>query len=469
MGIGAASAFGERAGAGGKKKAGGMFAGLRDLEDGEDVDAVDTQVLKQQSSEDDEEEDMDIVEQNAVDAYIAQQQAKLDPKPVPNDQTNMHLSNAWQKGGSLEQEPERIRILSCDELLDLIAKKTPAPLRAGEKKVTIGFVGYPNVGKSSTLNALVGAKKVTVSSTPGKTKHFQTIHLDESTILCDCPGLVFPSFATTKAEMVCNGVLPIDQLREHTGPATLVAQRIPRHALQAIYGIRIRTFDQEGNLDPHAPIKGEQLCAAYAVNRGFKKSGQGNPDEARAARIILKEYVMGKLLYCHPPPGNYDPVDFNIETYSGPEFFPKKKRAKTHEVAGEPMEVDGEEEEEDDEELDDEEEDEHDITRADEANINRSLDSNFFKAKSNSSGVNMKGKFQSTGFTRSKLYPHQVGAVASAGETVVVKGKGKAKAVALPTAVPGMGFGLDDAKSKKHKKEKRGKVRVNWTKDERND
>jgi large subunit GTPase 1 len=32
------------------------------------------------------------------------------------------------------------------------------------------------------------------------------------------------------------------------------------------------------------------------------RSGQGNPDEARAARFILKDYVNGKLLYCHAPP-----------------------------------------------------------------------------------------------------------------------------------------------------------------------
>jgi len=38
---------------------------------------------------------------------------------------------------------------------------------------TIGMVGYPNVGKSSTINALLTYKKVSVSSTPGKTKHFQ--------------------------------------------------------------------------------------------------------------------------------------------------------------------------------------------------------------------------------------------------------------------------------------------------------
>ena len=36
-------------------------------------------------------------------------------------------------------------------------------------------VGYPNVGKSSTINALMKEKKTSVSATPGKTKHFQVI------------------------------------------------------------------------------------------------------------------------------------------------------------------------------------------------------------------------------------------------------------------------------------------------------
>ncbi|KAK3735271.1 hypothetical protein QZH41_009697, partial [Actinostola sp. cb2023] len=43
----------------------------------------------------------------------------------------------------------------------------------GSKLTTIGMVGYPNVGKSSTINAILQHKKVPVSATPGRTKHFQ--------------------------------------------------------------------------------------------------------------------------------------------------------------------------------------------------------------------------------------------------------------------------------------------------------
>jgi ribosome biogenesis GTPase A len=71
--------------------------------------------------------------------------------------------------------------------------------------VTIGCCGFPNVGKSSLLNSLNGRKVVSVSRTPGHTKHLQTIFLTKSVRICDCPGLVFPSLVSKPLQVM--GVL----------------------------------------------------------------------------------------------------------------------------------------------------------------------------------------------------------------------------------------------------------------------
>jgi len=159
-------------------------------------------------------------------------------------------------------------------------------------KIIIGMVGFPNVGKSSTINALMGEKKVSVAATPGHTKHFQTLNLDENTMLCDCPGLVFPTFVHNKATLVTNGVIHIATLRDYITPCELVAQRISRSQLKQVYGLSI---------PPHIQMDGRILLQAYARMRGFYKD-RGELDESRAARIILKDFVAGKLLYCQCPP-----------------------------------------------------------------------------------------------------------------------------------------------------------------------
>lgn len=81
-------------------------------------------------------------------------------------------------------------------------------------------------------------------------------------ILCDCPGLVFPQFATTRADLVCDGVLPIDQLREYTGPVSLVAKRLPQEVLEATYGLSIKTVGPEEGGD--GKVTAENLLIAFA-------------------------------------------------------------------------------------------------------------------------------------------------------------------------------------------------------------
>lgn len=175
------------------------------------------------------------------------------------------------------------------------------PSREISRHVVVGFVGYPNVGKSSTINALVGEKRTGVTSTPGKTKHFQTLILSEKLILCDCPGLVFPSFTTSRSDMVASGVLPIDRLTDHRGPVQVVADLVPRNTLEKQYGISLpkpKPYEFHGR-----PPTAHELLKTFCQSRGYVASA-GLADETRAARQILKDYVNGKLLYYHLPPSD---------------------------------------------------------------------------------------------------------------------------------------------------------------------
>lgn len=113
----------------------------------------------------------------------------------------------------------------------------------------------------------MACKKVSVSATPGKTKHFQTLYLEKDLLLCDCPGLVMPSFVFTKAEMFLNGILPVDQMRDHVPPINLITSLIPRHILEEKYSIMLPK-PLEGE-DQERPPTDEEFLNAYACEYIF--------------------------------------------------------------------------------------------------------------------------------------------------------------------------------------------------------
>ncbi|KAI9283570.1 hypothetical protein BC943DRAFT_280861 [Umbelopsis sp. AD052] len=389
------------------------------------------------SDEEDDDSEEDEETPNATSSLTNEVEAinlKDDDNDVPSDgQTDDHNSIEIEQAD--EDEDDRTRIRTTTNLLDLLIEEAPSfevdddsSTNPNAGKLMIGLVGYPNVGKSSTINALIGEKRVSVSSTPGKTKHFQTIHLTPSIVLCDCPGLVFPTFSTTKADQVCNGVLPIDQLREFTAPSELVTKRVPKEVIEAIYGIRIRmrSEDEGGSGVP----TGEELLRAYAIARGFTKSSQGNPDESRAARYILKDYVNGKLLFCHPPP-SIDEKEFNKETHELQKYLDlQKKLAPTTRVPSNALNY---------------------IPPAETSNVARgpktqAIDSSFFQAQTLKASVSGR---QQGDFTRVQLFPHQ-NRLADDGSQLAPGGRRERLAM-----VNGLNGGAPEVTGKKHKKGKK--------------
>lgn len=232
-------------------------------------------------------------------------------------------ANIVSTAASNASEEEAARLLTRDQLLDYILAKYQADKKEHKRlrqergedvdddeededeqdpnqRINIGMVGYPNVGKSSTINVLMGEKKVTVSATPGKTKHFQTLNIPETVItLCDCPGLVFPTFTSTRAELAIHGIMPIDQIKDFRNtylPVQLICNKVSREQLMHTYSL---------GFPEYKPVDAPDLLIAYSRMRNFNKD-HGRPDEQRAARIMLKDFVNGKILYCHPPPALSD-------------------------------------------------------------------------------------------------------------------------------------------------------------------
>ncbi|XP_031623032.1 guanine nucleotide-binding protein-like 1, partial [Contarinia nasturtii] len=153
--------------------------------------------------------------------------------------------------------------------------------------LTVGCVGFPNVGKSSLMNALMGKKVVSVSKTPGHTKHFQTIFLTNNVRLCDCPGLVFPSSVPRKLQVLI-GSYPIAQLREPYASVQYLAERIDL----------VKTL----NVKVDGLWSAMEICDAWALARGFITAKAARPDTNRAANHILRMTLNGQIVLSLLPP-----------------------------------------------------------------------------------------------------------------------------------------------------------------------
>jgi len=155
--------------------------------------------------------------------------------------------------------------------------------------ITLGFVGHPNVGKSSLMNGLMGRKVVSTSITPGHTKYFQTYFLTKTVRLCDCPGLVFPSLIDKRMQIL-SGIYPISQVQEPYTSVGYLASRLP-----IVDILKLPPSDL-----PWTPWT---ICEAWAIKKNYMTAKASRPDVYRAANSILRMAVDGRLCLWMRPPG----------------------------------------------------------------------------------------------------------------------------------------------------------------------
>lgn len=110
-------------------------------------------------------------------------------------------------------------------------------LHTDKKQISVGFIGYPNVGKSSVINALRSKKVCKTAPIAGETKVWQYITLMKRIFLIDCPGVVYPS-AETDVEKVLKGVVRVELVTNPEDYVEYVLKRVRKEYMEKTYNIK---------------------------------------------------------------------------------------------------------------------------------------------------------------------------------------------------------------------------------------
>lgn len=154
-----------------------------------------------------------------------------------------------------------------------------------EGKIIVGVIGYPNTGKSSLINILVGKRSAGVGSDAGFTKGIQKIKLSENVLLADTPGVIpVEKYSHAKTELIT----------EHTklGGKSYSQIKNPEDVIVKIMKEYPGLFEKFYKIDAKGDV--DLLLEELGKKRGFMKRG-GEPNTDMAARLILKDWQLGNI------------------------------------------------------------------------------------------------------------------------------------------------------------------------------
>ncbi|KAH0427105.1 nuclear/nucleolar GTP-binding protein, partial [Aureobasidium melanogenum] len=208
-------------------------------------------------------------------------------------------------------------------------------LHSSRKQISVGFIGYPNTGKSSIINTLRKKKVCNVAPIPGETKVWQYITLMKRIYLIDCPGVVPPNMGDTDEDILLRGVVRIENVENPEQYVAAALKKCKRHHIERTYDVR--------DWETHTEFL--ELLA----RKGGKLLKGGEADMDSVAKMVLNDFLRGKIPWFTPPPASAaawaaaEEAKAEIQT----EAIKKRKRAVTDEDGEAEDSIEDEEEEDD--------------------------------------------------------------------------------------------------------------------------
>lgn len=199
------------------------------------------------------------------------------------------------------------------------ALKSYAAFRNLKRPISVGVIGYPNVGKSSVINALLsrlGGPRSQRAACPagaeaGVTTAIRAVKIDNRLTLLDSPGIVFPSTGSTgtfvpknpteaHAHLVLLNAVPPKQIDDPVPAVTLLLKRLS--ATPALMERMMQVYDIPPLLpSPESGDATMDFLVQVARKRGRLGRG-GVPNITSAAMAVITDWRDGRIQGWTEPP-----------------------------------------------------------------------------------------------------------------------------------------------------------------------
>lgn len=167
----------------------------------------------------------------------------------------------------------------------------------------------------------------TVAPIPGETKVWQYITLMKRIYLIDCPGVVPPSQTDTPEDILLRGVVRVENVENPEQYIPAILKRVQSKHLERTYGIK----------DPQDSIEFLSILA----RKGGRLLRGGEPDLDGVAKMVINDFLRGKIPWFTPPPYTSGEEGEKIEGREGRLGEMNRKR-KIDEASGDDQKASGE-------------------------------------------------------------------------------------------------------------------------------
>ncbi|KAH0544104.1 hypothetical protein FGG08_001722 [Glutinoglossum americanum] len=205
-----------------------------------------------------------------------------------------------------DQPPTQVTSSTLFKLL-----KSHAQSKQLKRAISVGVIGYPNVGKSSVINALTSKfggfpTACPVGAEAGVTTSLREVKLDSKLKLLDSPGIVFPSSTDgskasridEQSRLVLLNAVPPKQIEDPVSAVSLLLKRLS--ASEELFAKLLEVY----GLSPLLSLSGDpttDFLVQVARKRGRLSKG-GVPNIRSAATTVITDWRDGRIQGWTSPP-----------------------------------------------------------------------------------------------------------------------------------------------------------------------